>query len=173
MSKNFQITSATKDGKLVSIDNVENELACGCKCTKCGESLVVKNKGEIKEHHFAHTIDSDCNGESLKHYMAKKEIQEWKVLNLPALPPKPRPFGVLYQNYPRYKMVTFEIVELEKRIGDSKYFADVICTASSGKQLVIEIVVNHELGKAKEQYLKYNKITTLLIDVNKWNHHTK
>ena len=87
VSKNFQITYATKDGKLVSIDNVENELACGCKCTKCGESLVVKNKGEIKEHHFAHTIDSDCNGESLKHYMAKKEIQEWKVLNLPALPP--------------------------------------------------------------------------------------
>ncbi len=173
VSKKIQITYATKDGKLVFIDNVGNGLACGCKCTKCGESLVTKNKGKIKEHHFAHAIDSDCNGESLKHYMAKKEIEEWEALNLPALPPRPRTFGFSYQDYPRYQMVTFEKVELEKRIGDSKYFADVICTTSNGKQLVIEIVVTHKLGKAKEQYLQYNKITTLLIDVNKWNHHTK
>ena len=60
-------------------------------------------------------------------------------------------------------MVTFEKVKLEKRISDSKYIADVICTTSNGKQLVIEIVATHEFGKAKEQYLQYNKITTLLI----------
>ena len=79
----IQMTHATKNGKLAFINDADNGLACGCKCTQCGEPLVAKNKGKIKEHHFAHAVDSDCNGESLKHYMAKAEIKERKYLNIP------------------------------------------------------------------------------------------
>jgi len=161
----IQITHATKNGKLAFINDVDNGLACGCKCTQCGEPLVAKNKGKMKEHYFAHAANSDCNGESLKHYMAKAEIKERKYLNIPTCQGK-------IMDRRLYSLVNFVKVEVDKQIDDSKYIADLICTTSNGKQLVIEIVVTNELGKAKEQYLKYNKITTLLIDVNKWNHQT-
>ena len=160
------MTHATKNGKLAFINDVDNGLACGCNCTQCGEPLVANNKGKIKEHHFVHAVDSDCNGESLKHYMVKAEIKERKYLNIPTCQGK-----IMEKRL--YSLVNFVKVEVDKQIDDSKYIADLICTSSNGKQLVIEIVVTHELGKAKEQYLKYNKITTLLIDVNKWNHQTE
>ena len=159
----IQITHATKNGKLVFINDVDNSLAYDYKCTKCGEPLVAKNKDKIKEHHFTHAADYDCNGESLKHYMAKAEINERKYLNIPTFQGK-----IMERRL--YNLVDFEKVQVDKQINDSKYVADIICTTSNGKQLVIEIVVTNELGKAKEQYLKYNKIPTLLIDVNKWNH---
>ena len=79
----IQIIHATKNGKLAFINDVDNGLDCGCNCTQCGEPLLAKNKGKIKEHHFAHAVDSNCNGESLKHYMAKAEIKERKYLNIP------------------------------------------------------------------------------------------
>ena len=82
MPKEIQITHGLKEGKLVSIADAERGLKCNCTCTKCGKPLVAK-KGEVKDHHFAHSVDSDCTGETLKHYMAKQEIAEKKYLHLP------------------------------------------------------------------------------------------
>ena len=35
------------------VDDVPNGKQCNCTCTKCGEPLQAKNKGIIKQHHFA------------------------------------------------------------------------------------------------------------------------
>ncbi len=157
MPKEIQITHGLKEGELVSIADVERGLKCNCTCSKCGKPLVAK-KGEVKDHHFAHSVDSDCTGETLKHYFAKQEIAEKKYLNLP------HPTKYVYS------LTDFKTVELEKRIGDSQYIADVICTTANGKQLVIEIVVTHDLDNDKRNYLITNEVTTLKIDVNDWDY---
>ena len=160
MPKEIQITHGLKESKLVSIIDVERGLKCNCTCTKCGKPLEAR-KGEVNAHHFAHSADSDCTGETLKHYMAKQEIAEKKYLHLP------------HPIKDTYSMTDFKTVELEKRIGDSRYIADVICTHESGKQIIIEIVVTHDLDADKWNYLIENKITALKIDVNNWNYETE
>ena len=74
-NKDVTITHGLNEGELVSIADVESGLKCNCTCTKCGEPLVAK-KGEVKDHHFAHSVDSDCSGETIKHIMAKQEIAQ-------------------------------------------------------------------------------------------------
>ena len=54
-----KIIYALKDGCLVSIEDVESGIACGCKCPACNENLVAK-KGKIKIHHFAHSSTTNC-----------------------------------------------------------------------------------------------------------------
>ena len=160
MPKEIQIAHGLKEGKLVSIADVERGLKCNCTCTKCGKPLVAK-KGEVKDHHFAHSVDSVCTGDTVEHYMAKQEIAEKKYLHLP------------HPIKDTYSMTDFKTVELEKRIGDSRYIADVICPHESGKQIIIEIVATHDLDVDKWNYLVENKITSLKIDVNNWDYETE
>ena len=194
MPKEIQIAHGLKEGELVSIADAERGLKCNCTCTKCGKPLVAK-KGEVNAHYFAHSADSDCNGETYEHIMAKMEIKRKKYL----LVPDKRVSPVYQENerekklrkkavnngeyFPKqywknndgeifdseqYKMVSFKTVELEKRIGGSNYIADIICTDESGKGIVIEIVNTHDLGQEKQDYLIKNKIPSLRIDVSKW-----
>lgn len=50
---------AEKDGKTVSINEVERGLACGCVCPFCRAKLIAR-KGEINRHHFAHQSKGSC-----------------------------------------------------------------------------------------------------------------
>ena len=47
------INVALKDNKIVTIDEVERGLACGCVCINCHARLKAR-KGDEREHHFAH-----------------------------------------------------------------------------------------------------------------------
>lgn len=38
----------------VSVDEVENGLACECICISCKSRMVAKNNGNDKQYHFAH-----------------------------------------------------------------------------------------------------------------------
>ena len=48
-----RINVALKDNKIVTIDEVERGLDCGCVCIYCHSRLVAR-KGDEREHHFAH-----------------------------------------------------------------------------------------------------------------------
>ncbi len=48
-----RINVALKDNKIVTIDEVERGLDCGCVCIHCHSRLVAR-KGDEREHHFAH-----------------------------------------------------------------------------------------------------------------------
>ncbi len=67
---------------------------------------------------------------------------------------------------PRYTKVEFEKIEVEKRIGNSKYIADVICTHKNGTQLIVEIAYSHYTTKQKVRYLKDNKIPAVEISLD-------
>ena len=46
-------------GSVVTVDNVERGLACGCICPSCGTRLEAR-KGESRAHHFAHETNKEC-----------------------------------------------------------------------------------------------------------------
>ena len=83
---------------------------------------------------------------------------EWKELQEPQEETRPKE--------PRYTKVEFEKVEVEKRIGNSKYIADVICTHKNGTQLIVEIAYSHYTTKQKVRYLKDNKIPAVEISLD-------
>lgn len=81
MTKNHYILAATnKDGRTVFIDDVPNGKDCGCVCKECGGTLIAKNNGEQKAHHFAHRSTAECahGYQSALHYMAKDVFREMK-----------------------------------------------------------------------------------------------
>ena len=68
--------------KLVHIDDVDNGCNCNCTCPCCGEKMIARNGGKIREHHFAHSSGTDCVGyrETLLHILSKQIIQENKTI---------------------------------------------------------------------------------------------
>ncbi len=53
--KEPQLTYAIDaSGRMVSIESVENGLACNCICPKCKQPLIAKNEGRTRHKHFAH-----------------------------------------------------------------------------------------------------------------------
>ena len=65
-------------GDLVHVDEVKTGLECDCSCPACNESLIAKNKGEKRTHHFAHQSGTECKYgyESMLHLLAKCKIQQ-------------------------------------------------------------------------------------------------
>jgi hypothetical protein len=62
----------TKDGNRVWIDDDFREALF---CPECdGEMIPVR--GEQRQHHFRHSVDSNCNGESAKHWTKKYQIAD-------------------------------------------------------------------------------------------------
>ena len=83
-NKNHIYAILKENGKVVSIENVENGIKCGCICSKCGEPLIAKNypkKDRIK--HFAHSSGSLCSGETQAHLVAKEIISKNKYIVVP------------------------------------------------------------------------------------------
>jgi len=79
----IQYKAAKYDDKLVLVRDCMTGQR-GITCLDCGKDLVVK-KGNIKQHHFAHTKGSSCSaysgyngkgGETMEHYKAKAKIAE-------------------------------------------------------------------------------------------------
>jgi hypothetical protein len=152
MSNNHLYARRKSDGDKVFIDDIPNGKKCGCICSKCHEPLIAKNGGEINIHHFAHISDSNCTGETEAHFEAKEIIKREKYLWLP--------------NYNESKKVEFDDVQVECLIKNSKYRADLLCTAK-GKEIAVEIVVTHDLDADKKSYLVQEKVTTLTIDLSR------
>jgi hypothetical protein len=153
MSNNHLYARRKSDGNKVFIDDVPNGKKCGCICSKCHESLIAKNGGEINIHHFAHISDSNCPGETLAHIEAKDIIKREKYLWLPTS-----------KDSKEYTKVEFDDVDVEKLIDESKYRADLICKTADNRY-VVEIVVTHDLDDGKELYLVQKKVDTISIDL--------
>jgi len=68
-----------RDNSLVCIDDITDENRCSYKenlfCLQCGKEMTAK-LGNIKVHHFAHKVNTACNGESYLHKLAKRRIKE-------------------------------------------------------------------------------------------------
>lgn len=150
---------ALKDGALVSIQEVEKGLACGCYCPCCNSPLVAR-KGQIREHHFAHHNSENCVGalESSLHYLAKEILAKEKHM---VLPPVPHLTG--FVELTDAIDVQFDEVFLEKSEGSFK--PDVKCIVR-GRPILIEIAVTHFIDDEKLNKIEQRGIPTIQIDLS-------
>ena len=142
---------ALKEGKPVSIVDVESGLRCNCICPACGEQLVAK-KGKKMTHHFSHYFETNCSSgyETSLHIAAKDILSKAGKMVIPAI----------YLEFPNSnkqnelitpaREVTIDKVELEQQYGslipdvvihagEECYFVE-ICIFSTSTCISLEII---------------------------------
>ena len=82
----LQSFAMDKKGRIRSVEEVARGLACECVCPCCREAVIAR-QGDIREWHFAHAVDSDCEGglETALHLAAKQLFLEHRGMTLPAI----------------------------------------------------------------------------------------
>lgn len=161
----MNLSFALLNDKLIHVDDVSNGLSCGCVCPQCGEDLVAKNNGKIKEHHFAHYSGSECEHgyETMLHLLAKEVIDNNKKVLLPKLNASIN-CDVTDIKISEEELKKFNKVVLEKRISD--IVPDVIVYDENNEPLIIEIKVTHGIDDFKLEKIKRIGISTLEIDLS-------
>ena len=153
------ITYAYKEAKrLVHIDSVENGEACHCTCPNCGNPLIAKNGGSIREHHFAHFHDVDCENayETTLHLLTKKVIREAKSIMLPESEGGAFPHG----------LVQLHSIKEEEWNSEFGFKPDLEALLDNGERLLIEILVTHKVTNAKRDKIIEHNLKCIEIDMN-------
>lgn len=78
------INVALKDNEIVTIDEVERGLACGCVCINC-HAMLMARKGDEREHHFAHHGSQETMAcyESAFRMATREALQQTSEIKLP------------------------------------------------------------------------------------------
>ncbi len=82
----LQSFAIAKNGRIVSVEEVERGQACECTCPCCHGSLIAR-QGDVRVWHFAHATGADCEGgaESALHLAAKAVIERAGGIMLPSM----------------------------------------------------------------------------------------
>lgn len=145
-------------GVIVSIDFVDNGLACNCTCVDCGAQLVAK-QGKEQVHHFAHKSGdpkaSSCTWsyETDLHIIAKEVLMMTKCL--------PVTFGT---DAPYVMNIEFDSVlqNASSTIKDSNIRPDLVATYS-GETIYIEISVSSSCKQ--EKIIEFRRLDLTVIEV--------
>lgn len=147
-----------ENGVLVHVDDVPNGKLCNCTCPHCSSTLVAKNRGKNRDHHFAHSSGHECEGayETALHLLAKEVLRETGMLMLPESEDKSFPSG----------LVVFKSVEIEKY--DERYDIrpDADCVMENGERILVEFLVTHKVTGAKRRIIIDNNLRCVEIDLN-------
>lgn len=148
------------DGMPVYIENAINGKACNSTCIGCGCPVIAKNRGKVAFHysHDPEFYDHDAcswSPETELHLMAKMVIVNDEKLMVP--------IGTIK---PKFKIVHFEDIKLEKRVGSR--IPDIIAYCG-GELILIEIAVTHACGVNKISEMKRSHINCLEIDLSEFN----
>ena len=163
--KGKNLIYALHDGNIVSINDVESGMKCGCVCPACGSPLIAK-KGSKVMHHFSHHSQINCEYgyESSLHLAAKDILSQAKRIILPAVRlqfPGSGKEDILIREA---QEIEIERVDLERR--NDNVVPDVVIHAG-GKRLFVEIFVTHRIDVAKLVKLRKANASTIEIDLSK------
>ena len=164
MHRLLQYGLSKQTGKLVSVDDVLRGLKCECICPDCKTPLIAR-QGITKQWHFAHANNAECVGARMTalHLWAQQIIQEEKQVMLPS-------FNGRATNSSN-SLIKFDEVFLEKRIpiNDSYIQADCIGRITKNEEvhdLLIEILVTHEVDEQKKEDIKALNMSCIEIDLS-------
>lgn len=154
-----------RDGRMYAPRDVPNGLACGCVCPGCNARLVARNAGTKVIPHFAHHGGGGCSTgyESAIHRMAKQIIMERGLLRLPAWtggkfmpnPPCEQDLDGIWHlgeavDVP-VRVARLSALREEQPVG--AFRPDLVATDEEG-ELLIEVLVTHEVTEAKAQWAR-------------------
>lgn len=165
------MTYALRNDELLHISKVENGASCGCICPGCKQPLIARNKGLVREHHFAHSGDLLCHGayETALHLLAKQVFAKSRAIYLPNY----------YWNYdhksnhsrfpfpPEFKReIIFETVTLEQNITwDENQVRPDAVGRINGKEVHIEFANSHFIENLKHEKLKSLGVSCIEVDL--------
>lgn len=132
---NSILTTGSRNGKLVRIEEVEKGLACECVCPHCGEKLIaLKSNG--KPHRFEHFREEECGlnaelslEEKIKHHLEKQGF----ILTPPATV-RFSDFSHVEWPIAKEKKVQIKSVRLETIISESNILID-----TGNRTLILDI----------------------------------
>ncbi len=166
---------ALKEGKLVSIEQVERGRDCNCICPSCKSQLVAR-KGDVRIPHFAHYKNNSCGTgyQTSLHLLAKELINERKMIMLP-----PVYCDIFYENPNREEGYCFKNKEIKEgkllenvtvylETKENGIIPDIIIQYGDYK-LYVEIYVTHKVDAEKKQIVKDNDISMMEINLSKEN----
>lgn len=163
-----QLFAMDKEGRICSVEEVARGLACECICPSCGASVVAR-QGAIREWHFAHVAESDCEGgmETALHLAAKQLLLESGGLNIPEIRVQREvrlPDGRVGKGeaYRHERWVNFLTVEAEKTVGTIR--PDIVAVVGH-EMLFVEIAVTHFVDAKKRSILETYGVPTIEIDL--------
>ncbi|WP_156476439.1 hypothetical protein [Aeromonas enteropelogenes] len=169
------------NGDIKHISEVPNGNKCQCLCIECGGALRA-NQGEIKTWYFSHQVETNCSGESIIHFLAKKIIEDASkssdALYLPYLKGELESYCDLDERHVErwhYKKIflTDYTANSEVRIDD--VVVDVLCEEhNTGQLFAIEIYRTHKkddiaISKFEQKHLMSIEIdlSELELDISK------
>lgn len=137
-------------------------------CLTCGQPMDASRKGET--HFFRHKSKELCSGtffsETLPHLMAKEVIRLSRRISVPAL----KEVGIFHPDIEEYAFQTgpipYERVEIEKTVkAKVGYFRPDARIWSGGREILVEIVVTHDISDETRDLMEVQGHTVLRIDL--------
>lgn len=168
----LQSFAIAKDGRVVSVNEVERGQACGCTCPSCLRPLIAR-QGDVRVWHFAHASGADCEGgaESALHLAAKAAIERAGGITLPGLSVKRSVtlpdgrHGTGEASIPE-TWIDFTTVRTEVNLG--AVIPDVVGTAGTESYL-IEVGVTHFVDQEKLAVLRGLGNPSIEIDLRRFD----
>lgn len=172
MCEQFEITQSRlihnlpyglKDGKLVTVQEVESGLKCGCVCPACKEVLIAR-KGQINAHHFAHHKENcEYAVETALHIAAKEILEQEKIIVLPELVERDDIYTGKLLTLSNELEIKLDQVRLEEN--QEGFKPDVIAIIGS-KELYIEVAVTHFVDYDKALKVEQKGVSMIEIDLS-------
>lgn len=145
--------------RVVSINEVERGLVCGCRCIECNEPVVAR-KGQQRIHHFSHVSQKapcEVMPESFLHRYAKQVVQGSLGLQLPPQP------GHRPDSEDQSSWWDFESVEQEVWLGTFR--PDLVAELPDGP-LLIEFACTSFVDDEKQARIEQLGIRAVELDLS-------
>lgn len=146
----FKLGKDKETGRIKTIDEVDNGLACNCVCPNCGEDLVAV-QGEKTEWYFRHNEQSDCDlyRERGLLALAQEILADNAEIKIPFV-----------------GKISYEDGDLEFKSDKLSFTPEVSAKTGDGEDLFFNILVTDTTSSAREKAYTSNKLKALEIDLS-------
>ena len=152
-------------GALVHVDQVPTGKAAGCICPNCKAPLFAKNRGIIRQHHFAHASPAPGCGEGWLHAIAKMLLLERIESALETRVPVPIEWrcSECSCKHTGDLLRGVDSVSMETLIPEASIRPDILCLGSKPK--IVEVVHTHAPERPVRDYAQAQGIPLVVLNV--------
>ncbi|WP_427914798.1 hypothetical protein ACPWT1_07765 [Ramlibacter sp. MMS24-I3-19] len=154
-------------GEVRHVSDVRSGLAYGCMCLDCGERLIAR-KGEVREHHFAHTSgnEHDWAWETHLHLYAKQLVAQAGGLAVPLHASICEHLG--FPESRQRGRLDAHPLGIEQEVARGAVRPDLIVQVADRRiEVALEVYVTHAADRAKRQEFKRLRLPALEIDLSR------